>query len=300
MEALVKLSFYCFAAASVSLGAAAISYIVYTVGRVRMRHESLSTGTGTTVSASRPEFLPGPDTAARFGSMLTAFGAFFALLSILFRGIAAERVPLSNMYEFSLMFTFALAVCYLIVERAYHTKQLGAIVVSIAFLMTVYIWTLPASSREVDPLIPALQAKPIMTAHVSSAIFAYATFAVSFASAVLFLVRQKWNVRWLPSLEMLDDIGFRAVTIGFPLLTLVLILGSVWAHDAWGVYWSWDPKETSALFTWLVYAVYLHTRTLRGWRGTRSAWILIFGFGATLFTYYGNYFFGGLHAYGGV
>lgn len=300
METLVKLSFYFFAAASLSLGAAAISYVMYTVGRVHVRRASLATSAGTTVSASRAEFLPGPATAARFGTVLTAFGAFFAFLSILFRGIAADRVPLSNMYEFSLMFTFALAVAYLVVERAYNTRQLGAITISIAFLMTVYIWSLPAANREVDPLIPALQAKPIMTAHVSSAIFAYATFAVAFAAAVLFLVRQKWNAHWLPSLEMLDDIGFRAVTIGFPLLSLVLILGSIWAHDAWGVYWSWDPKETSALFTWLVYAVYLHTRTLRGWRGSRSAWILILGFGATLFTYYGNYFFGGLHAYGGI
>jgi cytochrome c-type biogenesis protein CcsB len=99
---------------------------------------------------------------------------------------------------------------------------------------------------------------------------------------------------------MLDDVGFRAVTVGFPLFTLGLILGSVWAHDAWGVYWQWDPKETSALFTWLVYAVYLHTRTLRGWTGRRSAYVLLFGFAATIFTYYGNYFFGGLHAYGGV
>jgi cytochrome c-type biogenesis protein CcsB len=300
MEALIKLSFYCFAAASVSLLAATISYSMYTVGRVRVRRASLSTGTGATVSATKTDFLPGPDTAGRFGSMLTGFGVFFAFLAILFRGIAAERVPLSNMYEFSLSFVFALALLYLIFERAYHTRQLGAITVGIAFLMTLYIWSLPASNREVDPLIPALQARPIMTAHVSAAIFAYATFAVSFAAAVLFLIRQKWRVQWLPSMEMLDDIGFRAVTIGFPLLTLVLILGSIWAHDAWGVYWSWDPKETAALFTWLVYAVYLHTRTLRGWRGNRSAWILIFGFGATLFTYYGNYFFGGLHAYGGV
>jgi cytochrome c-type biogenesis protein CcsB len=99
---------------------------------------------------------------------------------------------------------------------------------------------------------------------------------------------------------MLDDVGYRAVTIGFPLLTLTLILGSVWAHEAWGSYWSWDPKETSALFTWLIYAIYLHTRSLRGWRGRRSAMILIVGFIAVMFTYYGNYFFGGLHAYGGV
>ncbi|MBA3274147.1 MAG: c-type cytochrome biogenesis protein CcsB [Chloroflexia bacterium] len=300
METLVKLSFYCFAASSVSLAASALSYVAFSVGRVRVRQATMATSTGSTFSTSRAEYFPGSATAGGFGSMLAGFGAFFAFLAILFRGIAAERVPLSNMFEFSLTFTFAISLMYLIFERAYGTRQLGAIVVSIAFLMTVYIWMLPVNLREVDPLIPALQARPIMTAHVSSAIFAYATFAVSFAAGALFLVRKKWNARWLPSLEMLDDIGFRAVTIGFPLLSLVLILGSIWAHDAWGVYWSWDPKETSALFTWLVYAVYLHTRTLRGWRGSRSAWILMFGFGAVLFTYYGNYFFGGLHAYGGV
>lgn len=300
METLVKLSFYCFAASSVSLAASALGYIVFSVGRVRVRQATMATSTGSTVSTSHAEFLPASAAAGSFGTMLAAFGAFFAFLAILFRGIAAERVPLSNMFEFSLTFTFAISVMYLIFERSYGTRQLGSIVVSIAFLMTVYIWMLPTYLREVDPLIPALQARPIMTAHVSSAIFAYATFAVSFAAGALFLVRKRWNVSWLPSLEMLDDIGFRAVTIGFPLLSLVLILGSIWAHDAWGVYWSWDPKETSALFTWLVYAVYLHTRTLRGWRGSRSAWILMFGFGAVLFTYYGNYFFGGLHAYGGV
>lgn len=300
MEALVKLSFYCFAASSVSLAAAAMSYIVYSVGRVRVRQATMATSAGSTISASQAEFLPASAAAGRFGSMLTAFGAFFAFLAVLFRSIAAERVPLSNMFEFSLTFVLAISLMYLIFERSYGTRQLGSIVITIAFLMTVYIWLLPADLREVDPLIPALQARPIMTAHVSSAIFAYATFAVSFAAGALFLLRKRWNIRWLPSLEMLDDIGFRAVTIGFPLLSLVLILGSIWAHDAWGVYWSWDPKETSALFTWLVYAVYLHTRTLRGWRGTRSAWILLFGFGAVLFTYYGNYFFGGLHAYGGV
>ena len=300
MEALVKLSFYCFAASSLSIGASALCYIIYSVGKVRVRQATMATSTGSTVSTSHAEFSPGSESAGRFGSMLVMFGAFFAFLAILFRGIAAERVPLSNMFEFSLTFTFAITFMYIIFERIYNTRQLGSIVVSIAFLMTVYIWILPADLREVDPLIPALQARPIMTAHVSSAIFAYATLAVAFAAGVLFLVRKKFNVSWLPSLEMLDDIGFRAVTIGFPLLSMVLILGSVWAHDAWGVYWSWDPKETSALFTWLVYAVYLHTRTLRGWRGNRSAWILVFGFGAVMFTYYGNYFFGGLHAYGGV
>ncbi|CAA9558461.1 MAG: Cytochrome c-type biogenesis protein CcsA/ResC [uncultured Thermomicrobiales bacterium] len=300
MEALVKLSFYCFAASSIALGAAALSYVVFSIGRVRVKRATLATSAGTTVSASRAEFGPSPLAAGRFGTMLTSFGAVFAFLAVLFRSIAAERLPTSNMFEFSLTFVLAISVIYLIFERMYGIRQLGAIVISLAFLMTVYIWSLPAEMREVDPLIPALQARPIMTAHVSSAILSYATFAVSFAAAVMFLIKHRWNVSWLPATEVLDDVGFRAVTVGFPLLSLVLILGSVWAHDAWGVYWSWDPKETAALFTWLVYAVYLHTRTLRGWRGSRSAVVLLVGFAAVMFTYYGNYFFGGLHAYGGV
>lgn len=300
METLVKLSFYCFAASSLALGAATLSYILYSVGRVRVRRATMATSAGTTVTSSTADFLPGNIGAGQFGTLLTWFGGIFAFLAVLFRTIAAERLPLSNMYEFSLMFVLAICVMYLIFERMYGIRQLGAVVVTIGFGMTLYIWALPADLREITPLIPALQAGPIMTAHVSSAIFAYATFAVSFAAAVFYLIKSKRNIRWLPSLEVLDDVAFRAVGIGFPLLSLVLILGSIWAHDAWGVYWSWDPKETAALFTWLVYGVYLHTRTLRGWRGSRSAIILLFGFAAVIFTYYGNYFFGGLHAYGGV
>ncbi len=300
MDTLVKLSFYFFAATSVALGAASVCYIAYAIGRVRVRRATLATSAGTTVTSSSADFAPGNVSFGQWGSLLTWFGAFFAFGAVLFRTIAAERLPTANMYEFSLTFVLAITIMYIIFERMYGIRQLGAIVMPIAFGMTLYIWSLPADMREITPLIPALQARPIMTAHVSAAIFAYATFAVSFAAAVFYLVKKRWGIRWLPSLEVLDDVAFRAVGIGFPLLSLVLILGSVWAHDAWGVYWSWDPKETAALFTWLVYGVYLHTRTLRGWRGTRSAVILLFGFAAVIFTYYGNYFFGGLHAYGGV
>ena len=300
METLVQLSFYCFAASSVALGAASLSYIAYTIGRVRVRRATMTTTMGTTVTSSTADFSPGSNSAGRYGSLLAWFGAIFAFLAVLLRSIAAERLPTANMYEFSLTFILAISIMYIAFERIYSIKQLGAIVMPIAFGMSLYVWSLPADLREITPLIPALQARPIMTFHVASAIFAYATFAVSFAAAILYLIKNWRNTRWLPSLEVLDDVAFRAVGIGFPLLSLVLILGSIWAHDAWGVYWSWDPKETAALFTWLVYAVYLHTRTLRGWRGTRSAIILLFGFGAVIFTYYGNYFFGGLHAYGGV
>jgi cytochrome c-type biogenesis protein CcsB len=107
--------------------------------------------------------------------------------------------------------------------------------------------------------------------------------------------------RWgLPSPEALDEIGYRAVVVGYPFLTLTIILGAVWADTAWGTYWSWDPKETASLVTWLIYGVYLHARVVRGWRGDRAAWLLVLGFVATLFTYFGNLFFGGLHSYSGL
>jgi ABC-type transport system involved in cytochrome c biogenesis permease subunit len=299
MEALVKLSFYCFTAASISLTLSAVCYVAFAVGRVRLKRAALATSAGTTMTAQTAEFGPGAESLGRYATMLAWFGVVFQGLAILFRSLAAKTGP-ANMYEFSLVFIFAIALIYLLFERSYGAKQLGAIVMPIAIGMALYVFSLPPSNREVNPLIPALQNRPLLTAHVSMAIFAYASFAVSFAAAVLYLVTRKRRVGWLPSPEMLDDIAYRAVTIGFPLMALVLILGSVWAHQAWGAYWQWDPKETSALFLWLVYGVYLHTRSLRNWRGARSAWILIFGFGAVLFTYYGNYFFGGLHAYGGV
>lgn len=300
MDTLVKLSFYCFAASSFSLIAASVMYIAFTVGRVRVMRQTMATPSGQTVVNNSFQQEAGPIGFARWGAMLTAFGAFFVTLAVILRWIAAGHFPLTNMYEFSMLFVSFLAILTLVFERMYKVRQLGAITATVAAGMTLYIWMLPADMREVNPLIPALQSNKILTFHVGAAVLSYATFTVAFGAAVLYLIAERRRVSWLPSAEMLDDIAFRAVTIGFPMFTLNLILGSVWAHEAWGVYWQWDPKETSALFTWLVYGVYLHTRTLRGWRGRRSAYVLLFGFAATIFTYYGNYFFGGLHAYGGV
>ena len=104
----------------------------------------------------------------------------------------------------------------------------------------------------------------------------------------------------LPKPLVLDDIGYRAVVVGFPFLTLTIILGAIWANTAWGTYWSWDPKETASLVTWFIYGAYLHARVMRGWRGNRAAWLLVLGFLATVFTYFGNLFFGGLHSYSGL
>ncbi|MBA2598727.1 MAG: c-type cytochrome biogenesis protein CcsB [Chloroflexota bacterium] len=300
MESLVRLSFYFFAAATIALVTSAACYLVYAVGRIRLRHTALTTSAGTTVVSHGASLEPASLGIGRFATLLAWFGVAFQGISILLRTIAAGRLPLSNMYEFSSTFILLAGLVYLVFERWYGVRQLGAIVLPLIVAMATYVWLLPSDLREVDALIPALQNRPLMTIHVSMAILAYATFAVAFAAAVLFLIANRWRVTWLPGPDLLDDLAFRAVTIGFPALSLVLILGSVWAYRAWGTYWQWDPKETSALFTWLIYGVYLHTRSLRGWRGNRSAAILLVAFAAVVFTYFGNYIFGGLHAYGGV
>ncbi|MEI7902019.1 MAG: cytochrome c biogenesis protein CcsA, partial [bacterium] len=117
-----------------------------------------------------------------------------------------------------------------------------------------------------------------------------------FATDILFQSRQARA--WMPDAEALDEISYRSVVIGFPFLTLLIILGALWADIAWGSYWSWDPKETWSLITWFVYAVFLHCRFMRGWRGRRAAWISIVGFCSVLFTYYGvNFLLAGLHSY---
>jgi cytochrome c-type biogenesis protein CcsB len=301
MESLVKLSFYSFTATTIALIAAAVCYIIYAVGFIRLRRSAVAVAGGPAGTATITEisYSSGPMSLGRFGTMLAWFAVVFQAMSVLFRFLASKSAP-SNMYEFSLIFVLIITALYLIFERTYGARQVGAIVLPIAVGMVAYIWSLPAEMREINPLIPALQNQTLMSVHVGSAIFAYAAFSVAFAAAVLYLIAANRNVAWLPSADLLDDLGFRAVTVGFPLMTATLILGSVWAHEAWGAYWQWDPKETSALFLWLVYAVYLHTRSLHGWHGNRSAYILLFGFAATIFTYFGNYVFGGLHAYGGV
>ena len=300
MDALVRLSFYAFAAASISFAGAAVCYILYAVGRIRLRRAALATAAGSVVVTPSAQFEPASLGIGRLGTMLAWFGIAFQAISIALRTIVAGHIPVSNMYEFSSTFILLTGLVYLLFERWYGVRQLGAIVLPVIVGMVAYVWSLPAFMREVNPLIPALQNRPLMTIHVSLAILAYATFSVAFAAAVLYLAVRRWHFSWLPSADLLDDLGFRAVTIGFPAMSLVLIVGSVWAYRAWGTYWQWDPKETASLFTWLIYGVYLHTRSLRGWRGNRSAWILVIGFGAVLFTYFGNYIFGGLHAYGGV
>ena len=226
--------------------------------------------------------------------MMLVLALLCLTMSIAARATITGHGPFSNMYEFSVAFCWGIIASTLYFQRRYRMKVVTAIGVVIALALLAYAYTLP--SRHV-PLQPALQQSLLLSFHVAAAMVAYGTFAIGFGAAAVYLVRRQYLGTAAGSLEPLEDVAHRAVLIGFPFMTLTIVLGALWADIAWGRYWGWDPKETSSLVTWLVYAAYLHARVLRGWRGSKSVSLIVLGFLAVLFTYFGNYFFGGLHGY---
>ena len=233
-----------------------------------------------------------------YASLVAYLALAFLTLALGARWAATGHAPYSSQYEFAIAFAWGATVAYVYLERQFRLRPLGAFVLPAPIGLLVYARTLP---NHVSPLIPALQNNLLLTVHVAMAVIAYGAFAVACGGAVMYLLQTPDNRRrWLPFREDVDATCYRAVMLGFPCMALVLILGAAWGNIAWGRYWGWDPKETAALTTWLIYAGYLHAHSIRSWRGTRSAILLLAGFGATLFTYYGNLFLGGLHAYSGL
>lgn len=231
-------------------------------------------------------------------------------LGIVMRWVESYRLgseyghaPFSNMYESLVFFAWTIGVIYIAVERRYKTRTIGAIAAPLACLALAYASLEPSSA--IEPLIPALKSNWLI-AHVITCFLGYAAFAVAFAISILFLIKSNREDRSIPvgmaripSSDVLDELTHQLVMFGFLFLTVGIITGAVWAKQAWTRYWSWDPKETWSLITWLIYAALLHFRMMRGWRGRRIALLSIFGFCAVLFTYFGvNYFLAGLHSYG--
>ena len=215
------------------------------------------------------------------------------------------RAPLTNLYESLVFFAWTIAVVYLLIERKFKIKTAGAFVTPFPFIIMAYASLTP---NEIQPLVPALQSNWLIS-HVVTCFVGYAAFAVSFAVSFLYLFKaraenspgqkESFFLGYLPASEVLDEVGYKTIAIGFPLLTIGIITGAFWANVAWGTYWSWDPKETWSLIVWLIYAAYLHARITKGWRGKRAALLSIVGFGATLFCYLGvNLILSGLHSYG--
>jgi len=244
-------------------------------------------------------------TAAPFAIGFTWAAAASLGMALLLRGIVVGRGPWGNMFEFTVAFAFGVVAGYLALERRYAVRAIGFVPLGIALGLVLYSWTLP---QGIEALVPALQNPPLLTVHVGMAMLSYGIFAMSFAAGAAYLVQERRladgrtvdRFAWLPARETLDAVAFRSVIVGFPVFATMIVLGSWWASIAWSRYWGWDPKETSALVTWLVYAVYLHLRSQRGWRGRPAALVLVVGFVMVLVTYSGNLWFPGLHSYSGL
>ncbi len=218
------------------------------------------------------------------------------------------HAPLSNLYESVVFFAWTIVLIYGIIELKYKYRVIGAFVLPFALLGMA--WAQLGLHSGIEPLVPALQSNWLLY-HVITCFLGYAAFAVACGISIMYLIKARAEgdssdssaggvIGMFPAIRVLDDLNYKAIMIGFPLLTLGIVTGAAWANYAWGTYWSWDPKETWSLIVWFVYAAFLHARITRGWVGKRAAWLSIIGFAATIFCYLGvNLFLSGLHSYGG-
>lgn len=237
---------------------------------------------------------------AKTGFKFAFLGLILHTVALLWRTVESGHAPFTNMYESLSFLAWSSILAYVIIEIKYKIRNAGPYFMLIVIALMA-LASSPLMPKEATPLVPALQSYWLWL-HVSVTLLGEAFFAVAFITSIMYLAadsKKKNEKKSSLSAEKLDSISYRCIAIGFPLFTLGgLVFGMVWAYKAWGTYWSWDPKEVWSLITWFVFALYLHTRLVLGWKGRRSAWIAIIGFLAALFTYFGvNYVLSGLHSY---
>ena len=252
------------------------------------------------------------DRFGRIGFSLTVLGFVVLLVGVVFRGLAAQRVPWGNMYEFAITGCVAVCAAYIFLVRKYDTRWLGLLVTG--FLTIVLGIAVVVLYRPITPLVPALHSYWLMI-HVSSAAVAGGAFTVGALASVLYLMRRRLENKALanpdmertgflwrtPSAESIDRVAYRVHAFAFPLWTFAVMCGAIWAQYAWGRFWGWDPKEVWAFITWVAYAAYLHARATAGWQGRAAAYVALFGYSTFLFNFIGiNLFGSGLHSYAGM
>ena len=269
--------------------------------------------------------------ASKLGQMTSLLANLSIFLILASRWLFHGYFPLSNLYESLLFLSWVLLFIHLLLEYKTRSKLLGAIVLPLVLFIDGFgNFSLPIEMQKASPLVPALQSNWLMM-HVSLMMLSYGSLIIGSLISILFLMlslkgplgrteRKNSSLNSLslqkmgtslslassPSssfvlklLENMDNLSYRIISLGFPFLTLGIIAGAVWANEAWGSYWSWDPKETWALITWLVFAAYLHARIVKGWEGKRPAILASVGFFVVWFCYLGVNFLGqGLHSYG--
>ncbi len=236
-----------------------------------------------------------------WGSGIGWSGFIFNLAGFLVRWYQTYKfgfnyIPLTNLYESLVFFGLSIAGLYLFWEFKLSRKLIGAVV----FILASFIMAFAAlkANAKIQPLIPALKSNWLI-AHVITCFLGYGAFAVAFGAGVAYLLKDMGKFsKFLPEKTFLENFIYKTILFGFVWLTLGIITGSVWAEQAWGSYWSWDPKETWSLITWLIYAATIHLKLMKGWGGKRLSLMSIIGFLCVLFTYFGvNLILSGLHSY---
>jgi len=281
-------------------------------GEAALRRQASSRAVVVATEAA-PE-LPADERWARVGVSLSTLATVLIAGAVVTRGISAQRPPWGNMYEFTITAVATLMVIWVaMLPRRPEWRDLGLIVVLFNLLLLgVAVLVLYTEAAE---LVPALKSYWLWI-HVTSAIIASAVFTVGSLASVLYLFSERYERRRaalavggvrdaigarLPASKQLDTVAYKTIAFAFPLWFFAVVAGAVWAEDAWGRYWGWDPKETWSFVTLVIYAAYLHARATAGWRGRRAAITAIVGLAAFLFSYFGvNIFFVGCHSYGGV
>jgi cytochrome c-type biogenesis protein CcsB len=265
---------------------------------------------------------PKNKTSFTLSRVTTLFSNLLFGLTLIIRWWNEGYFPLSNLYESLIFLSWGISTIHLFVEFRTQSRLIGAISAPIIFFISGFSsLKLPIEMQKALPLVPSLQSNWLMM-HVSMMMVSYATLIIGSLLSILYLAftlfkKKKVNVEKTttniltvqqssissqsPILQTIDIWSYRIIGLGFPFLTIGIISGAVWANEAWGSYWSWDPKETWALITWLIFAVYLHSRLLKGWQGTKAASLGSCGFFVIWICYLGVNFLGkGLHSYGWV
>lgn len=248
------------------------------------------------------------DFTGKVASALTWTAVLFGFVGLMVRWyesylIAPDvgHIPISNLYEVFILFCLITALLYLHYEQKLNTKQLGGFVLLVINAAVGFIlwYTFDRQAHNIQPLVPALQSY-WMKIHVPANFVGYGAFSLAAMVAAAYLLADKGILASrLPSLDVLDDLMYKSIAVGFAFFTIATILGAMWAAEAWGGYWSWDPKETWALIVWLNYAAWLHLRMVKGLRGPLLAWWSLIGLLITTFAFLGvNMFLSGLHSYG--
>lgn len=236
--------------------------------------------------------------AANIGMSLTWLAAGMLLVGIVLRGMWAGRVPWGNMYEFSITSALGILVVFLVWSTQRDLRWLG-LFVTIPTLLTLGL-AVTVLYTEAAQLVPALKSYWLVI-HVFAAIIGGGAFTVGAATAGLSLISDKGWFKQLPSREKLEGFTHRIVSFAFPIWTFAVVAGAIWAENAWGRYWGWDPKETWAFITWVIFAAYLHARSTAGWKHQKASVIALIGWLSFLINYLGvNIFINGLHSYAGV